>query len=330
MTCSFAPRPAAMLASTFAIAALLAGGFAASADARLPQATASASQTPSEPARPWLYESSDVPIDPAWRFGTLSNGLRYAIRRNGVPPGQLSMRVRIDVGSLMERSDELGFAHFLEHLTFRGSRHVPDGASKLIWQRLGVSFGSDSNARTTPISTTYALDLPDASPEGLEESVKILAGMMMEPNIVPAAIDAERAIVLAEMREGTDAASKVADASRALYFAGQPLGKNPPIGTEQTLNAATAKMLKAFHDRWYRPENTVIAIWRYRSGADGGADRETFRPLARPGCAYRTCGFRRARSFSPDQRRRRAGGFADKPVAGMAAAVGAEGRYGDL
>mgnify|MGYP001557269184 CR=1 FL=1 len=259
MTRFSAPRPAAILASTLVIAALLAGGIA-SVDARTQHATTSASMAASEPARPWLYENSDVPIDPAWRFGTLPNGLRYAIRRNGVPPGQLSMRVRIDAGSLMERSDELGFAHFLEHLTFRGSLHVPDGESKRIWQRLGVSFGSDSNARTTPISTTYALDLPDASPQGLEESVKILAGMMMEPNIVPAAIDAERAIVLAEMREGTNAGSRVADASRALFFAGQPLGKNPPIGTEQTLNAATAKMLKAFHARWYRPENAVIAI----------------------------------------------------------------------
>lgn len=255
-----APRPAAVFASALVIAALLAGVDASSADARAPQAVASAPKSGAEPARPWLYENSDVPIDPAWRFGTLPNGLRYAIRRNGVPPGQLSMRVRIDAGSLMERADELGFAHFLEHLTFRGSRHVPDGASKLIWQRLGVSFGSDSNARTTPISTTYALDLPDASPQGLDESVKILAGMMMEPNIVPAAIDAERAIVLAEMREGTNAGSRVADASRALFFAGQPLGNNPPIGTEQTLNAATAKGLKAFHARWYRPGNAVIAI----------------------------------------------------------------------
>jgi len=256
MTRSFAPR----LASALVITALLAGGSVASVDARTTQGTTSAPKQAAEAARPWLYENSDVPIDPAWRFGTLPNGLRYAIRRNGVPPGQLSIRVRIDAGSLMERPDELGFAHFLEHLTFRGSRHVPDGESKRIWQRLGVSFGSDSNARTTPISTTYALDLPDASPQGLEESVKILAGMMMEPNIVPAAVDAERAIVLAEMREGTNAASKVADASRALFFAGQPLGNNPPIGTEETLNAATAEMLKAFHDRWYRPEDTVIAV----------------------------------------------------------------------
>lgn len=253
-------RSAPRFASALILAVLLVEGLASSAEARTPQTVATAPAGDARPARPWLYENSDVPIDPAWHFGTLPNGLRYAIRRNGVPPGQLSMRVRIDAGSLMERPNELGFAHFLEHLTFRGSRYVPDGASKLIWQRLGVSFGSDSNARTTPISTTYALDLPDASPQGLEDSVKILAGMMMEPNIVPAAVDAERAIVLAEMREGTNAASKVADASRALFFAGQPLGKNPPIGTEQTLNAATAKMLKAFHDRWYRPENAVIAI----------------------------------------------------------------------
>ena len=57
--------------------------------------------------RPWLYENSDVPIDAAWRFGTLSNGLRDAFRRNGVPPGQVSVRLRIDAGSLMERPDDI-------------------------------------------------------------------------------------------------------------------------------------------------------------------------------------------------------------------------------
>lgn len=35
---------------------------------------------------PWLYKGSDIPHDPEWRFGTLPNGLRYAVRRNGVPP----------------------------------------------------------------------------------------------------------------------------------------------------------------------------------------------------------------------------------------------------
>src|SRR3546814_19987240 len=75
----------------------------------------------------------------------------------------------------MEQSDELGYAHFMEHLTFRGSRHVPDGESKRIWQRLGVTFGSDSNAQTTPTGTTYALELPQAKQDSMGESLQILA-----------------------------------------------------------------------------------------------------------------------------------------------------------
>lgn len=210
--------------------------------------------------RPWLYENSDVPIDPAWKFGTLENGLRYAIRRNGVPPGQVSIRVREDVGSLMERPDERGFAHFIEHLTFRGSREVPDGEAKRVWQRLGATFGSDSNAQTTPTATTFALDLPQADAAGLDESMKILAGMLAEPNIVAKAVDAERAVVMAEMRESYGPAVVVGNAAREFYFAGQPLANSNPIGTTASLTAATADSLRAFHQRWYRPDRTVIAI----------------------------------------------------------------------
>lgn len=220
----------------------------------LPKPTASA------PSRGWLYENSDVPMDPAWRFGELENGLRYAVRANRVPPGQVSIRVRVDVGSLMEKPQEGGFAHFIEHLTFRGSKFVPDGEAKRVWQRLGATFGSDSNAQTTPVGTSYALDLPQAGSAGIEESLKILVGMMESPNIVPAAVEAERAVVMAERRESLGPGSRIGDATRAFYFAGQPLGNHSPIGTEETLKSATAEALKAFHDRWYRPDRTVVIV----------------------------------------------------------------------
>ena len=55
---------------------------------------------------PWIYEGSDVPRDEEWVFGELDNGLRYGVRENGVPPGQVSIRVRIDAGSLHENDDE--------------------------------------------------------------------------------------------------------------------------------------------------------------------------------------------------------------------------------
>lgn len=211
-------------------------------------------------ARGWLYENSDVPMDPAWRFGVLDNGVRYAVRKNRVPPGQVSIRVRVDVGSLMEKPQEGGFAHFIEHLTFRGSKYVPDGEAKRVWQRLGATFGSDSNAQTTPVGTTYALDLPQADSAGIEESLKILAGMLESPNIVPAAVEAERSVVMAERRESLGPGSRIGDATRAFYFAGQPLGSHSPIGTEESLKSANTEGLKAFHDRWYRPDRTVIIV----------------------------------------------------------------------
>ncbi|MEM1053460.1 MAG: insulinase family protein, partial [Pseudomonadota bacterium] len=55
-----------------------------------------------EDETPWLYEGSNVPVDRGWVFGKMANGLRYAVRKNGVPPRQVSIRVRVDVGSLHE------------------------------------------------------------------------------------------------------------------------------------------------------------------------------------------------------------------------------------
>ena len=220
----------------------------------------SASAQSQEDELPWLYEGSDVPVDKSWTFGELENGLRYAVKKNGAPPGQVSIRVRLDVGSLMEREDEKGFAHLMEHLAFRGSKHVPDGEAKRVWQRFGVTFGSDSNAETTFTQTVYKLDLPNASRASLDESMKIIAGMMSEPGLTTAALDAERPVVIAELNERSGPQNRVQTASRELFFAGQRLASHDPIGTPETLSSATATKMQLFHQSWYRPENTVVVI----------------------------------------------------------------------
>jgi zinc protease len=224
------------------------------------QEPAATTAAPQSAETPWLYIGSDVPVDTSWTFGVLDNGLKYAVKRNQVPQGQVSIRVRIDAGALHEEDDEQGFAHLLEHLSFRGSEFVPDGESKRIWQRLGVSFGSDSNAQTTPTQTTYKLDLPAANPAKLDESMKIIAGMMSAPNISPAALNAERAIVLAELRENSGAQLDFGNAFREHIFQGQRLAKRSTIGTPETVMAADAARLKAFHTRWYRPDKAVVVI----------------------------------------------------------------------
>jgi zinc protease len=231
-------------------------------------ATASAAEPPAsvqsgpgiERETPWIYEGSDVPQDKDWTFGAMDNGLRYAVRKNRVPPGQISIRIRIDAGSLHEEEAERGFAHLLEHLSFRESKYLGQAEAIPTWQRLGATFGSDTNAETSPTHTVYKLDLPGATRAGIEESFKLLSGMMREPVLSQANLDAEIPIVLAEKRERGGAGQRVAEGTRAVLFAGQRLATRSPIGTEATLIGAKAPAMQAFHDRWYRPENTVISI----------------------------------------------------------------------
>ncbi|QIQ85675.1 pitrilysin family protein [Erythrobacter sp.] len=254
--------PLSLLAAPFALAAPL---FAQDA----PPAVAPASEEIAIPAPqalqgegevPWLYEGSNVPVDREWLFGEMDNGLRYAVRRNGVPPGQVSIRVRVDAGSLHERDDEQGFAHLLEHLLFRESKYLGQAEAIAAWQRLGATFGSDANAETSPTHTAYRLDIPNIDRAKLVESFKLLSGMIREPVLSEENVAAERPIVLAEKRERGGASQRVADLTRRTFFAGQRLATRNPIGTVATLEAADAEGVQGFYDRWYRPENTVIVV----------------------------------------------------------------------
>src|SRR5690349_2338053 len=90
-----------------AVSLLLAGtGLPAAAPAPSPASAA---------ASGWM-RGEGLRADPELKLGTLSNGLRYVIRRNKTPPGEASVRLRIDTGSLNEADDQRGLAHFLEHM----------------------------------------------------------------------------------------------------------------------------------------------------------------------------------------------------------------------
>jgi zinc protease len=211
-----------------------------------------------QPDDPWIYRGGDIPVDKEWLFGEMPNGVRYAVRRNSAPPGQVAMRFRIDAGSLHENDKELGFAHLIEHLLFRQSKYFGVAEAIPHFQRLGASLGNDTNAITSPTHTVYKLDLPNATAATLEDSIRLFSGMLREPVLNRTNIAAEVPIVLAERRERDGVARRAADASREVFFAGQRLADHSPIGTIEALQGATPAAVQAFHRRWYRPENTVV------------------------------------------------------------------------
>ncbi|WP_116089939.1 M16 family metallopeptidase [Sphingomonas crusticola] len=216
---------------------------------------------PSAAALPWLFVGSDIPVNTAWRFGTLASGLRYAVRQNKYPAGTLAIRVRIDAGALMEREDEKGYAHLIEHMTFRGTKSVPDGEGIRTWQRLGAQFGTDTNAFTTLSQTLYQLDLPKNDPASLDTALTLLSEMVTSANLDPKLVEIERQVVTAEraLRQ-TPFAKRVQDVSKAVLLAGTRAAAADIAGTDATLNAASAERLRAFYNLWYRPERATVVI----------------------------------------------------------------------
>ncbi|HEY0326605.1 MAG TPA: insulinase family protein [Allosphingosinicella sp.] len=226
----------------------------------LSPAIANAQQAAAPAPQGWFYGDSDIPPDPAWRFGTLPNGLRYAVRRNARPERQVSIRVRIDAGSLHEQPNELGWAHLVEHLAFRGTANFADREARQIWQQLGASFGSDTNAFTGTTQTFYQLDLPNADRAGLDRSLHVIADMMSSALFNPAAVDAERQIVIAEKERRPELNVRLGEAARALFHHGLTFAGRDTIGTDETLRGATAQGLRDFYRRWYRPERATLIM----------------------------------------------------------------------
>src|SRR4051812_46221690 len=208
----------------------------------------------------WFYRGSDIQPDPAWTFGTLPNGLCYAVRRNPLPAGQVSIRLRMDVGALMETDEERGWAHFIEHMVFRGTAASADHEARETWQRLGANFGSDTNAVTQPTQTVYQLDLPHADHDSLATSLKLLAGRADTATFDPKVLDAERGVVLAEYGRRTELTVELGDLTRSLFYAGLIFPDRNTIGTEATLKAANPDGLRAFYERWYRPERATLVM----------------------------------------------------------------------
>ncbi len=206
----------------------------------------------------WPQEISDVAVDPSWRFGVLPNGMRYAIRKNATPPGQASLRMWFDAGSMMEADDQQGLAHFLEHMAFNGSKNVPEGEMIKILERHGLAFGADTNAQTSFDETAYQLDLPKADDATVDDSLMLLREAAGELTIAPDAVDRERGVVLSEQRTRDTPGYRVAIATLSAQMDGQLPPKRIPIGKTEILKTAPAQKIRDFYEAYYRPERAVL------------------------------------------------------------------------
>ena len=150
--------------------------FLAAAMAGAPAAWAA--RPPEQPVGPrtgkWAHEAPKAPApDAQVTWGRLDNGLRYALLPHRGVPGRVALQFIVLAGSLDERPDELGMAHYLEHLCFAGSTHFKADDMTALFQRLGIEYGSDINAITTFDYTAFRLDSRDSDPALLREGMRL-------------------------------------------------------------------------------------------------------------------------------------------------------------
>lgn len=201
-----------------------------------------------------------VADDSSMRAGVLPNGLRYAIIRTALPTNGLSLRLGFDVGSFEEQDSERGFAHFIEHMAFRATRSAPGGDIDRRFSALGAAFGRDLNAATELDTTTYRLDFAATDEKGADESFRWLRDVADGVMFSDADVAAERGVVLAEMNSRDGPERVVRQAITRFQAPGAREIVREPIGTRETLAAARGDTLRAFYNRWYRPENAVLVV----------------------------------------------------------------------
>lgn len=209
---------------------------------------------------PWNAETSDLEPDQSIVYGRLPNGLRYAIRPNNRPQNQVLVRLAFDFGSAAEAEDEQGLAHFIEHMAFNGTTNVPEGEMVKMLERLGLSFGADTNASTGYTQTQYKLDLPKADPALIERALFLMRETASEILFEPKAVDAERGVVISEMRLRENYQFQSSRAANALFYPDTFYATRYPIGTLDVLQNAPAERMKALYAKYYRPDRARIVV----------------------------------------------------------------------
>ncbi len=182
---------------------------------------------------------------------TMPNGVRIAYEKmDGVRSA--SVGIWVGVGSRYEKADEEGSAHFIEHMLFKGT--VTSTAAELAGRMDAI--GGQVNAFTTRDSTCFYARVLDSH---LDEVSDILCEMFFDSLFSEDDVRNERGVVLEEIDMYRDTPEDlVVEQLMGKVFPGA-LGK-PVLGRVASLNGMTGASLRAFKEREYSPDRTVVSV----------------------------------------------------------------------
>ena len=204
--------------------------------------------------------SKNLPFDPNVKTGKLKNGLTYYIKKNAKPESKVTLRLVVNAGSILESDEQLGLAHFMEHMNFNGTKRFPKNKLVDYLQSIGVKFGQHLNAYTSFDETVYFLPIPIDSPEKIENGFNIIEDWAFNANLTPEEIDKERGVVLEEYRIGLGADKRMLDKYLPKMMYNSRYADRLPIGTKEILQNFKYDKLVSFYKDWYRPNLMSVIV----------------------------------------------------------------------
>ena len=202
-----------------------------------------------------------MPVGPGVTVGQLENGLQYYIRENSEPANRAEFSLVVKVGSVVEDEDQLGLAHFLEHMAFNGTENFEKQELIDFMESIGMRMGADLNAGTSFDETRYMLQIPTDSPEVMANTFQILEDWAHGLTLDPEEIDKERGVIIEEWRLRRGAAARIQDEQFPVLLRDSRYAERSPIGTVESLETFEHEALRRFYRDWYRPDlMAVIAV----------------------------------------------------------------------
>ena len=182
---------------------------------------------------------------------TLRNGLTILL--DHFNSNTLSIGLWLNVGSVNENNKQLGIAHMLEHMAFKGTknRNAFDISKEI------EDVGGDINAYTSKENTAYYVKL---LPSNYELGIEILSDIFLNSTFPKEEIERERGVIISEIGQSNDMPDdKVFDKFYSLAYQNQSIGK-PILGTKVSVGGFNKDDLKEFCNQNYNPSNLIIGI----------------------------------------------------------------------
>jgi predicted Zn-dependent peptidase len=182
----------------------------------------------------------------------LPEGMRLVT--GGETAGIAYVGIAVKAGTRDEYDDESGMAHFLEHLSFKGTEKRT--ATRII-QRM-ESVGGELNAFTGKEETIFYCA---CERQYVGRAVELLLDIVFHSTYPEEEMRHEVEVVVDEIESYNDSpAELIYDDFEALLFEGKPLGRSI-LGKADALRGYRTEDVKAFADRMYKPENSLLFVY---------------------------------------------------------------------